>query len=397
MRFLAARRRLAHAIFGANDVKVMVAFGTRPEAIKMAPVVRALKANGGFSVVVAVTAQHREMLDQALRVFEIVPDCDLDLMQPRQSLPDLTSRVILGVTRAIDAHEPDALLVHGDTTTTMASALAGFYSKVPVCHVEAGLRSGNIDAPWPEEMNRRLCATLCRLHFAPTPAARANLLREGVVESTVYVTGNTVVDALLLVDRKLKTDQILKTSMKAMFPFLDFRKRMLLVTAHRRENFGTRFEAILSALERLSTRTDLQIVYPVHPNPYISGPAERVLSKSKNIHLIPPQDYVPFVYLMQRSHLILTDSGGIQEEAPSLGKPVLVMRDSTERPEAVAAGTARLVGAELHRIVDEVEALLDQPDLYSAMSEARSPYGDGAAAASIVATLAARLAGRHSG
>jgi UDP-N-acetylglucosamine 2-epimerase (non-hydrolysing) len=371
-----------------SAVHVMLAFGTRPEAIKMAPLVRALKDHGSFGVTVVVTAQHRGLLDQALEVFGITPDDDLDIMQSAQGLPDLTSRILLGMDPVIAARRPDILLVHGDTTTTLACALAAFYAKVPVGHVEAGLRTGDMRAPWPEEMNRRLTTSLSDLHFAPTQAARQNLLREGVPDARIHVTGNTVIDALLLVARRLQGDAALRQSIARRFPWLDPERRLVLVTGHRRENLGTRFEAVFDALARLARRPDLQIVYTVHPNPAVSGPARERLSGCPNLVLIEPQEYLPFVFLMQRACIILTDSGGVQEEAPSLGKPVLVMRDATERPEALAAGTARLVGADADRIVDEVQALLDQPEHYAGMAKAHNPYGDGLASERIAAALA---------
>ena len=371
-------------------MRVMLAFGTRPEAIKMAPVVRALASHGSFSVNVVVTAQHRGLLDQALEVFAITPDHDLDIMQSSQRLPDLTSRILLRMGPVIEAWRPDILLVHGDTTTTLASALAAFYAKVPVGHVEAGLRTGDMSAPWPEEMNRRVTTTLSALHFAPTESARENLLQAGVPASHIHVTGNTVIDALLLVDHRLREDAALRGSVERRFPWLDPSKRLILVTGHRRENFGARFEALFEALVRLSQRQDVQIVYTVHPNPAVSQPAVKRLSGYPNIVLVEPQEYVPFVLLMQRSCLILTDSGGIQEEAPALGKPVLVMRDATERPEAVAAGTARLVGADTDRILEAVETLLEQPEQYASMARAHNPYGDGHASGRIAAALAGR-------
>ena len=371
-------------------MRVMLAFGTRPEAIKMAPVVRALASHGSFSVNVVVTAQHRGLLDQALDVFAITPDHDLDILQSSQSLPDLTSRILLGMGPVLEAWRPDILLVHGDTTTTLASALAAFYAKVPVGHVEAGLRTGDMSAPWPEEMNRRVTTTLSALHFAPTESARENLLQAGVPASHIHVTGNTVIDALLLVDHRLREDAALRGSVERRFPWLDPSKRLILVTGHRRENFGARFEALFEALVRLSQRQDVQIVYTVHPNPAVSQPAVKRLSGYPNIVLVEPQEYVPFVLLMQRSCLILTDSGGIQEEAPALGKPVLVMRDATERPEAVAAGTARLVGADTDRILEAVETLLEQPEQYASMARAHNPYGDGHASGRIAAALAGR-------
>lgn len=370
----------------------MVVFGTRPEAIKMAPVVSALKALDGIDTLVAVTAQHRQMLDQVLDLFGIVPDEDLDVMEPGQTLPGLFARLVLGMTEVFARHRPDLVLVHGDTSTTFATALAAFYAKAPVAHVEAGLRTGNMRSPWPEEMNRRLVAPLCALHFAPTDAARGNLLHEGIAGDAIHVTGNTVVDALLDVAAKLEADAALAANMQARFPFLDPGRRMLLVTGHRRENFGDGFERICAALARIARRDDVQIVYPVHLNPNVLGPVSRILDGHPNIHLIEPQDYLPFVQLMRRSHLILTDSGGIQEEAPSLGKPVLVMRDTTERPEAVAAGTVRLVGTDSDAIVAAVESLLDDESAYASMAMAHNPYGDGHASRRIADTVAALLA-----
>jgi len=369
--------------------RVMIIFGTRPEAIKMAPVVHAIRSHPSLEALVVVTAQHREMLDQVLALFDIKPDADLDIMRPGQTLPDLTSRIIQGMTPVLHKLKPDMVLVHGDTTTTLATALAAFYARIPIGHVEAGLRTGNMQAPWPEEMNRRLTAPLCALHFAPTVGARDNLLREGISAETIHVTGNTVIDALLEVDRRLKTDPILSGSMHARFPFLDPSRKLLLVTGHRRENFGDGFERICLALAAIAERPDVQIVYPVHLNPNVQEPVRRLLSHLPNVHLIEPQDYLPFVFLMQQSYLILTDSGGIQEEAPSLGKPVLVMRDTTERPEAVAAGTVALVGTDRERIVKTASRLLDDHVAYEHMSQAHNPYGDGLAASRIAQSLGA--------
>nr|WP_101925650.1 MULTISPECIES: UDP-N-acetylglucosamine 2-epimerase (non-hydrolyzing) [Luteimonas] len=367
----------------------MVVFGTRPEAIKMAPVVAALKATPGFETIVAVTAQHRHMLDQVLDLFGIVPDEDLDVMQPGQTLPDLFSRILLGMSQVIARRQPDLVLVHGDTSTPLATALAAFYARTPVAHVEAGLRTGDIFAPWPEEANRKLVAPLASFHFAPTSMAAANLHAEGTTPDTVHITGNTVIDALLDVTAKIRDDAALAATLANAFPFLDPDKRLILVTGHRRENFGDGFEQICRALADLADRGDTQVVYPVHLNPNVQEPVNRILSGHQGIHLIEPQDYLPFVYLMSRAHLILTDSGGIQEEAPSLGKPVLVMRDTTERPEAVEAGTVVLVGTSHARIVAEATRLLDQPEAYAAMSRAHNPYGDGHAAARIAGILAA--------
>lgn len=371
--------------------KVMVVFGTRPEAIKMAPLVHALREHPELEPQVVVTAQHRQMLDQVLELFEITPDADLDIMQPGQTLPDVTARIVQGMTPVIQSLAPDIVLVHGDTSTTLSTALAAFYARVPIGHVEAGLRTGDMQAPWPEEMNRRLTAPLCTLHFAPTPRSRDNLLAEGMADHTVHVTGNTVIDALLEVDRKLKSDQTLRNRMSERFPFLESEKRLVLVTGHRRENFGGGFERICRALARVAERDDVQIVYPVHLNPNVQEPVRRHLSDHGNIHLIEPQDYLPFVYLMQQSYLILTDSGGVQEEAPSLGKPVLVMRDTTERPEAVEAGTVRLVGTDDERIVNQVRSLLDDDTAYAGMSEAHNPYGDGQASTRITGLIASAV------
>ena len=374
-----------------NNKKVMVVFGTRPEAIKMAPVVAALVATPGIETLVAVTAQHRQMLDQVLELFEINPDDDLDVMEPGQSLPGAFSKILIGMGRVIEQRRPDLVLVHGDTSTTFATALAAFYAKVPIGHVEAGLRTGDMQAPWPEEANRRLTAPLTRLHFAPTERSSANLLAEGTTPADVHVTGNTVIDALLAVVDKIERQPELELQLKARFPFLDPSKKLILVTGHRRENFGDGFEQMCGALAELADRGDVQIVYPVHLNPNVQEPVNRILSDRSGVVLIEPQDYLPFVYLMKRSHLILTDSGGVQEEAPSLGKPVLVMRDTTERPEAVEAGTVKLVGTDRRRIVEEASRLLDDPREYQAMSRAHNPYGDGKASGRIASTIATLL------
>lgn len=364
----------------------MVVFGTRPEAIKMAPVVAALKAAPGLETLVTVTAQHRQMLDQVLDLFGIVPDVDLDLMTPGQQLPELFARILVGMASVFSRERPDLVLVHGDTSTTLATALAAFYARIPVGHVEAGLRTGNMAAPWPEEANRRLTAPLASLHFAPTQAARDNLLRE-TIDAHVHVTGNTVVDALLSVAGRITTEPALAANLASRFPFLDPGRRLVLVTGHRRENFGEGFEHICLALRDLAARGDIQVVYPVHLNPNVQDPVQRLLSGVPGVHLIEPQDYLPFVYLMTRSHLILTDSGGIQEEAPSLGKPVLVLRETTERPEAVEAGTVRLVGTDRAAIVTEASRLLDDPAAHAAMAMAHNPYGDGQAAARIASLV----------
>ena len=382
------------AIVGQQDARqpVAVVFGTRPEAIKMAPVVHALRASTTLRPVVIVTAQHRQMLDQVLDIFGIVPDADLDLMQPGQTLPDLTARIIREMTPVLERHRPRIVLVHGDTSTTLATALSAFYAKIPVGHVEAGLRTGDMQAPWPEEMNRRLTAPLSTLHFAPTSRSAENLEREAIDRSSVHVTGNTVIDALLQVSKRIESDAGLDEQFARAFPFLEPSRRLVLVTGHRRENFGGGFERICEALSRIAARDDVQIVYPVHLNPNVQEPVRRHLGGHGNAHLIEPQDYLPFVYLMRKSHIILTDSGGIQEEAPSLGKPVLVMRDTTERPEAVHAGTVRLVGTDADRIVAETLRLLDDATAYEAMSRAHNPYGDGLAAKRIVALIESSLA-----
>lgn len=358
----------------------MVVFGTRPEAIKMAPVVEALKARPEIETLVAVTAQHRQMLDQVLDLFDITPDIDLDVMEPGQTLAGLFSKILTRMTAAISEHKPDLVLVHGDTSTTLASALAAFYNQVPVGHVEAGLRTGDIYAPWPEEANRRLTAPLTTLHFAPTERSQQNLLSEGHSAAQIWVTGNTVIDALLQVADKLSTESTLSVEMGKRFPFLDKSKRLVLVTGHRRENFGEGFENICKALKAIADRGDTQVVYPVHLNPNVQGPVKRILGDTPGVVLIEPQDYLPFVYLMTRATLIITDSGGVQEEAPSLGKPVLVMRDTTERPEAVEAGTVILVGTEPEKIIAQTHRLLDNEEAYQAMSVAHNPYGDGNAA-----------------
>lgn len=368
-------------------LKVLSVFGTRPEAIKMAPVVKALSRMPGFESKVCVTAQHRQMLDQVLTLFDIVPDFDLDLMQPGQDLTEITANVLGGMKRVLKEWRPDLILVHGDTTTTFAASLAAYYEKIPVGHVEAGLRTGNIYSPWPEEMNRRLTGAISALHFAPTERARQNLLAEGVADQHIHVTGNTVIDALLEVVDRVSHDESLKAGFAAQFPFLDDSKKLILVTGHRRENFGDGFENICGALKTLGQRSDVQIVYPVHLNPNVQEPVQRILSDCPQVQLIAPLDYLPFVYLMSRSYLIITDSGGVQEEAPSLGKPVLVMRDTTERPEALEAGTVRLVGTDGERIVREATELLDDPLAYEKMSRAISPYGDGCSSERITSCL----------
>lgn len=356
----------------------------------MAPVVQALRDTPGVETRVAVTAQHRQMLDQALELFGITPDDDLDLMQANQGLPDLFARILTGMSAVLAQRKPDLVLVHGDTSTTLAVSLAAFYAKVPVGHVEAGLRTGNMFAPWPEEMNRRLTAPLAALHFAPTARARENLLVEGVEGSSIHVTGNTVIDALQQVSKRIDTETTLQATLAAQFPFIDARRRLLLVTGHRRENLGQGFESICRALLTIAKRDDVQIVYPIHLNPHVRGPVERLLKDAANIHLVLPQDYLPFVYLLKQAHIVITDSGGIQEEAPALGKPVLVLRETTERPEAVEAGTVQLVGAGEAGILRAATRLLDEPALHASMSRAQNPYGDGHAASRIASLIGER-------
>lgn len=377
---------------GISGMRYLLVFGTRPEAIKMAPLVRALSdaaSHVDIDVRVYVTAQHREMLDHVLQLFEIEPDVDLNLMRPGQDLTDITAHVLTSMRSVLRDMRPDRVLVHGDTTTTFAASLAAYYERIRVGHVEAGLRTGNIYAPWPEEMNRKLTGAIADAHFAPTASARDNLLREGVSEQNIFVTGNTVIDALLDVAHRIREDEQLADELASRFPFLRSDRRLILVTGHRRENFGEPFERLCRALATLASRDDVQIVYPVHLNPNVQEPVRRILGglSSDAVSLIDPVDYVEFVYLMTRAHIIITDSGGVQEEAPSLGKPVLVMRETTERPEAVAAGTVRLVGTDEERIVAEATQLLEDEEHYRRMSEARNPYGDGQAAARIVNAL----------
>ncbi|WP_444922765.1 non-hydrolyzing UDP-N-acetylglucosamine 2-epimerase [Microbulbifer sp. DLAB2-AF] len=368
--------------------KVLIIFGTRPEAIKMAPLVREFSKNKGIECKVCVTAQHRLMLDQVLDVFEIRPDWDLDIMKHGQDLTDITGGILLGLRSILKEWKPDVVMVHGDTTTTLAASLACYYEKIPVGHVEAGLRTGNIYSPWPEEMNRRLTGAIATLHFAPTLKAKENLLSEGVADKAIKITGNTVVDALYEAISIIKSNPEIENEFLKKFSFIDANKKIILVTGHRRENFGLGFENICSALKEIAaSNPDILIVYPVHLNPNVQEPVGRILSGLSNVLLIEPLEYLPFIYLMSHSFLILTDSGGIQEEAPSLGKPVLVMRDTTERPEAVSAGTVKLVGTNSHSIMSEVMKLIDDNELYRRMSEAHNPYGDGKACSRIVSLI----------
>lgn len=373
-------------------VKILAVFGTRPEAIKMAPVIRALEGN--FDIKLCVTAQHRQMLDQVLELFEIKPDFDLDVMQPGQDLFDISSNVLLGIKKVLQTEKPDLVMVHGDTTTSMITAMAAFYLQIPVCHVEAGLRTHNINSPFPEELNRQITSRIASLHFAPTKMARQNLLNEKVPDNQIHVTGNTVVDALLSIVEKARIVNFSDSVLKKM-PFLKKENkdlaRIILVTGHRRENFGSGFEEICHALSILANENpNIQIIYPVHLNPNVREPVNRILSNLNNVHLIEPMEYLTFIKLMDLSYLILTDSGGIQEEAPSLGKPVLVMRDTTERPEAVEAGTVKLVGTNKNEIVKMVNLLLADSDLYMQMSKAYNPYGDGKASSIICNVLKKR-------
>ena len=366
-------------------IKVLSIFGTRPEAIKMAPLVKALNSAENIEAKVCVTAQHREMLDQVLDLFDIVPDYDLNIMKPGQNLYDVTTNILLGLKPILEEFKPDLVLVHGDTCTTLSASLAAFYQQIPVGHVEAGLRTGNLSSPWPEEGNRKLTSAITKLHFAPTETSKQNLLNEATNEADIIITGNTVIDALLQVVDKVQQDEELIASLKAKFPQLDENKKLILVTGHRRESFGGGFERICEALAEIATNhPEAQVLYPMHLNPNVREPVNRILKNVDNVHLIEPQEYLPFVYLMNQAHIIVTDSGGVQEEAPSLGKPVLVMRDTTERPEAVDAGTVKLVGTDKNRIVNAVHELLTNPAEYEKMSRAHNPYGDGKACERIV-------------
>jgi len=354
----------------------------------MAPVVKGLSNKPKeFESRVCVTAQHREMLDQVLDLLDITPDYDLNIMGPGQSLTDVTINVLSGLNPILKEFAPDLVLVHGDTTTTMAASLSSYYSKIAVGHVEAGLRTGDIYSPWPEEMNRKIAGTISRYHFAPTEQARKNLLAESICQNSIIITGNTVIDALFDVLKKIRMDSQLENSLEERFSFLQGDKKLILVTGHRRENFGKGFEDICQALKMIAEMEGVEIIYPVHLNPNVQGPVGRILKNIDNIHLIEPLDYLPFVYLMNKSYLIVTDSGGVQEEAPSLGKPVLVMRDTTERPEAVEAGTVKLVGTSRDYIGGNVSKLLFDETAYESMARAHNPYGDGRASDRIVEFL----------
>ena len=380
--------------------KIMLVFGTRPEAIKMAPLVKEFqKYPEEFKTIVCVTGQHREMLDQVLHIFDITPDYDLNIMKQGQDLYDVTARVLTGMRDVLKEAQPDVVLVHGDTTTSTASALAAFYQQIPVGHVEAGLRTHNIYSPWPEEMNRLITGRIATYHFSPTPLSRQNLLDEGVKESSIIVTGNTVIDALYMVVDKIKSDKKLDEELEGVLRTsgydinrLQDGKRLVLITGHRRENFGDGFMSMFKAIQALTKQyPDVDFVYPMHLNPNVRKPIHEVfgedLSNLGNMFFIEPLEYLSFVYLMEKSAIVLTDSGGIQEEAPGLGKPVLVMRDTTERPEALEAGTVKLVGTDCDKIVNEVSALLDDRVYYNQMSKAVNPYGDGLACERIIAFI----------
>ncbi len=374
-------------------MKVLTVFGTRPEAIKMAPLVHALASDERFDAKVCVTAQHREMLDQVLELFEIKPDYDLNLMKAGQTLNEVTARILFELKPVLQEFKPDVVLVHGDTATTFAASLAAYYEQIAVGHVEAGLRTGNIYSPWPEEGNRKLTGALTKYHFAPTETSEQNLLAENYLPENINVTGNTVIDALLMIKNKIDTDSSLNEKLSAQFPMLDDiasknKKKLILVTGHRRESFGDGFERICEALAITAKRyPNAQIIYPMHLNPNVREPVNRILKGIDNIYLVEPQQYLPFIYLMNRAHIILTDSGGIQEEAPSLGKPVLVMRDTTERPEAVDAGTVKLVGTNVETMTSAINELMDNEQVYKAMSFAHNPYGDGKACSIILDVL----------
>lgn len=378
-------------------VNTLCVFGTRPEAIKMAPLIKELDAHKAISNKICVTEQHQQMLESVLNLFEIKPDYNLKVMEANQDLSRLTAKILMGLADLFKDYKPDLIIVHGDTTTTFAASLSAYYHHIRVVHIEAGLRTGNLASPWPEEANRKLVGALSAAHFAPTQAARANLLREGVEPDSIYVTGNTVIDALSGIAKKINQDPALYCRLSAAFPFISPERKMILVTGHRRESFGEGFERICRALAEVAALfPDTDIVYPVHLNPHVREPVNTLLSHIQNVHLIEPVDYLSFVYLMKSAYIILTDSGGIQEEAPSLGKPVLVMRDITERPEAVKSGTVKLVGTDIEKIKSNVALLLTDNELYQRMSFAQNPYGDGRAAERIVEVVL-QIASKKSG
>jgi len=379
--------------------KILIVFGTRPEAIKMAPLIKTLQEYPDiFELKVCITAQHREMLDQVLEIFDITADYDLDIMKPNQDLYDITSQILLKLKDILKEFKPDLVLVHGDTTTTFSASLAAFYQKIDIAHVEAGLRTGEIYAPFPEEINRKLTASLAKYHFAPTTTAKNNLLTEGIDKNNIIVTGNSVIDALFLMIKQIESNQQLKSSIihnlskQLGFNPQSLNSKLILVTGHRRENFGQGLLDICSALKQIAINyPNIKIIYPLHLNPNVYKPVNQILQDIDNIHLIQPLDYPEFIYLMEKSHIILTDSGGIQEEAPSLGKPVLVMRDTTERPEALKAGTVKLVGTDTNRIYTSIKELLDNQQLYDKMTTAQNPYGDGHTCQKIVNFLKVTL------
>lgn len=368
-------------------MNILVAFGTRPEAIKLFPVIHALKRDPGFNVTVCVTAQHRQILDQVLQIANIVPDLDLDIMQPNQTLPQMTSRILKGFDDVLQDVAPDRVMVQGDTTTAMAAALSSFYRKIPVDHVEAGLRSGDIYSPWPEEVNRKVVGSIAALHFAPTERAADALANENVPRERIFITGNTVIDALLQTQRRIDVFPDLREEIDGQVLDNGHNGRVVLVTAHRRENFDGGMERIAAALLQIVEREDVLVIFPVHPNPNVLAPMRAMLGDHPRIRLLPPQDYVPFVRLLSRCDVVLTDSGGVQEEAPALGKPVLVMRNTTERPEGVEAGTALLVGTDPKLIARETLRLLDDHEHYLRMSRAHNPFGDGRASQRIIDIL----------
>lgn len=369
-------------------MRILVVFGTRPEAIKMAPLIKKLRSDARFETKICVTGQHREMLDQVLDIFNIVSEFDLGLMKSGQTLPELTSRILVGMSVVYDSFTPDIVLVHGDTATTFAAALSAYYAKIPVGHVESGLRTGDLYSPWPEEANRKLTGALANIHFAPTQTSKANLVAENIDKKNIYVVGNTVIDSLFLAKEILESDKELLSEIHLQFNYLKKDKKLILITGHRRESFGGGFERICKSIRKIAiNNSSVQIVYPVHLNPNVQEPVNRLLSGIDNVYLIDPLQYLPFIFLMNRAEIILTDSGGIQEEAPSLGKPVLVMRDNTERPEAVKAGTVKLVGTQVQKITSEIQLLLDDRQAYRAMSLAHNPYGDGEASKRICEIL----------
>jgi UDP-N-acetylglucosamine 2-epimerase (non-hydrolysing) len=375
--------------------KILVVFGTRPEAIKMAPLVKELQTNSNFIIRVCVTAQHREMLDQVLDIFDIVPDYDLDIMQPNQDLYDVTSNILLKIKLILVDFEPDLVLVHGDTTTTFATSLAAFYQKIKIGHIEAGLRTGDLYSPWPEEANRQITGVLTNYHFAPTQLSKHNLIKENKDDKNIIITGNTVIDALFLMLDKINNNKSLKNTILLNINKhykVDNSRKFILITGHRRENFGDGFINICNALKKIANNNkDIDIVYPVHLNPNVRKPVLDILGNIENIYLIEPMQYQEFLYLMNKCYFIITDSGGIQEEAPSLGKPVLVMRDTTERPEAVDAGTVKLVGTDVKVIVKESQSLIDNQDNYNKMSKSHNPYGDGKACEKIIKFIEEKL------